>query len=141
MTSVPPVCKAWTMISPAQFCMFDSSQFKKNGKLTITEWERKNCPWWLDMQKGFCIEEEDALFQSHQKGEMGGSDSSSSHGHGGTEEQRQIDEEQIRILEQQERLQKSPVQQTKGGRPKNFKDVEGELEIYRSHLCTSSCDI
>lgn len=141
MTAIPPVCKAWTMPSPPQFCMFDSSQFKKDGRLNITEWERKNCPWWLDMQKGHCVEEEESLFRSHQKGEIGVSYSTSSHEDNSDGEQRQIDEEQIRLLEEQKKVQKSPVQPTKGGRPKFFKDVEGDFEIYRSSLYLCSCNI
>ena len=56
---LPHVCKAWTMDST--FSMYSCYIFHENmqakGPLVLTEWERKKCPWWLDMKRGECLEE------------------------------------------------------------------------------------
>lgn len=70
---LPDICKAWVVILPPTYCMYTSTIFRENcevnGAFLLTDWERKHCPWWLDMKKGNCLEEEKEAYIRHLKGE------------------------------------------------------------------------
>lgn len=73
ITCLPDICKAWTIMSPPTYSMYTSTIFREgndpNGALLLTDWERKHCPWWIDMKKGECLEEEKEMYLRHLKGE------------------------------------------------------------------------
>lgn len=102
VSSIPHICKAWTMLSPPAFCMYTSLVFKEDasstGAFLLSDWERKHCPWWLDMKKGTFIEEEKNLFEKHSKGEC--RSESGSIGNINDEDRRRLEEEQKKLLDQ-----------------------------------------
>lgn len=100
VSSIPHICKAWPMLSPPAFCMYTSLVFRDNasstGAFLLSDWERKHCPWWLDMKKGTFIEEEKNLFEKHSKGEC--RSESGSIGNINDEDRRRLEEEQKKLL-------------------------------------------
>lgn len=119
MPFLPHVCKAWTVDST--FSMYSCSIFRENnqtgGALMITEWERKKCPWWLDMKRGECLEEDKEIYLRHLKGECM-SDSSSDSGSSGSvneEEKKRIDEV-LHALKEKDLKEKKEATNN-GGRP------------------------
>lgn len=119
VSSIPHICKAWTMLSPPAFCMYTSLVFKEDasstGAFLLSDWERKHCPWWLDMKKGTFIEEEKNLFEKHSKGEC--RSESGSIGNINDEDRRRLEEEQKKLLDQRGRVDGEA--QGYKGRPKN----------------------
>lgn len=103
-------------------CYIFHENMQASGPLVLTEWERKKCPWWLDMKRGECLEEEKEIYLRHLKGECM-SDSSSS-GSINAEVKKKIDEE-LRVLKEKD-LQEMKETINKGGRPANKLVTESE---------------
>ena len=118
ITCLPDICKAWTIMCPPTYSMYTSTIFRENndssGAFLLTDWEHKHYPWWIDMKKGECLEEEKENYLRHLKGECK-SDSSSSGEM--TEEKRTKMEEELRVLKEKEDQERQDQGKNRGGHP------------------------
>ncbi|MCO5577491.1 hypothetical protein L7F22_031322 [Adiantum nelumboides] len=123
INNLPDICKAWVVISPPNYCMYTSSIFREgkdpNGAFVLTDWERKHCPWWVDMKKGECLEEEKESYLQHLKGECK-SDSGSS-GEMSEEQKRRVEDE-LKSIKEKEELEIHALGKSKG-HPSNSKGI------------------
>ncbi|MCO5553710.1 hypothetical protein L7F22_007236 [Adiantum nelumboides] len=123
INNLPNICKAWVVISPPNYCMYTSSIFREgkdpNGAFVLTDWERKHCPWWVDMKKGECLEEEKESYLRHLKGEC-----KSDFGSSGemSEEQKRRVEDELKSIKEKEELEIHALGKSKG-RPSNNKGI------------------
>ena len=122
ITCLPDICKAWTIISPPTYSMYTSTIFREgndpNGAFLLSDWERKHCPWWIDMKKGECLEEEKEMYLRHLKGECK-SDSGSSGEM--TVEQRNKMEAELKALKDKEEQEREALGGKTRGRPPSSK--------------------
>ncbi|KAI5056380.1 hypothetical protein GOP47_0028198, partial [Adiantum capillus-veneris] len=113
MTVASPAIKQVDLPNAAQRVLYREDR-KSSGAFLLNDWERKHCPWWVDMKKGCCIEEENEAYVRHQKGEC--RSDSGSIGNMNEDTLRQVQEQQRNILEAEKlQLKKLPA---KTGRPK-----------------------
>ncbi|MCO5572195.1 hypothetical protein L7F22_025946 [Adiantum nelumboides] len=131
--------KAWVVISPPNYCMYTSSIFREgkdpNGAFVLTDWERKHCPWWVDMKKGECLEEEKESYLRHLKGECK-SDSGSS-GEMSEEQKRRVEDE-LKSIKEKEELEIHALGKSKG-RPSNNKGILLKDDHIKFSLLVASC--
>ena len=122
ITCLPDICNAWTIISPPTYSMYTSTIFREgndpNGAFLLSDWERKHCPWWIDMKKGECLEEEKEMYLRHLKGECK-SDSGSSGEM--TVEQRNKMEAELKALKDKEEQEREALGGKTRGRPPSSK--------------------
>ncbi|MCO5555628.1 hypothetical protein L7F22_009173 [Adiantum nelumboides] len=123
INNLPDICKAWVVISPPNYCMYTSSIFREgkdsNGAFVLTDWERKHCPWWVDMKKGECLEEEKESYLRHLKGEC--KSDSGSLGEMSEEQKRRVEDE-LKSIKEKEELEIHALGKSKG-RPSNNKGI------------------
>ncbi len=125
---MPDICKAWTIIHPPTYCMYTSLIFRENGTvdgaIILDDWERKHCPWWLDMKRGECLEEEKEVYLRHLKGECK-SDSGST-GEMSLAQRKRVEEELKALKEKEDQDAQALVK--KGGRPTTTSKIESSLK-------------
>ncbi|MCO5610412.1 hypothetical protein L7F22_064648 [Adiantum nelumboides] len=125
---MPDICKAWTIVSPPTYCMYSSSIFRENGTIygaiLLNDWEHKHCPWWLDMKKGECLEEEKEEYKRHLEGEC--KSNSGSIGEMDIDQRKRVEEELKALKEKED--QDAQVLVKRGGRPPSTSKVESSMK-------------
>ncbi|MCO5605986.1 hypothetical protein L7F22_060172 [Adiantum nelumboides] len=124
ITCLLDICKAWTIISPPTYSMYTSTIFRErndpDGAFLLTDWERKHCPWWVDMKKGECLEEEKEMYLCHLKGECKSNSGSSGEM---TEEQRKKMEVELKAFKDKEEQEREVLGKNCGCPPSSKGDM------------------
>ncbi|KAI5076212.1 hypothetical protein GOP47_0008277 [Adiantum capillus-veneris] len=125
MTVASPAIKQVDLPNAARRVVYREDK-KSSGAFLLSDWERKHCPWWVDMKKGCCIEEENEAYVRNQKGEC--RFDSGSVGNMNEDTLRQVQEQQRTILEA-EKLQLEKLH-AKTGQPKvTGADTQGKESV------------